>query len=230
MYNNNSGIRERDVGLSSYVSKVFGWMFIGLLVTAFFAFSVAGTEFGKSLLSPGMMIFFIVIEFGLIIGLSFCINRISSTTATLMFLAYSAINGITLSAIFYIYNIGVIFQAFVVAAAVFGVMALYGYFTKNDLTYIGNIFVMGVFGVLIASVVNMFLHNSIFDLIISYVIVFLFSGLVAHDAQKIKDYYQMGGEYGSDEFLKKGAIVSALALYIDFINIFVALLRIFDRD
>ncbi|MGE5329675.1 MAG: Bax inhibitor-1/YccA family protein [Deltaproteobacteria bacterium] len=230
MYNDNSGIRERDVGLSSYVSRVFGWMFIGLLVTAFFAFSVAGTDFGKSLINPGMMILFIVIELGLIFALSFLINRISSTTATLMFLAYSAVNGITLSTIFYVYDIGVIFKAFGVAAAVFGVMALYGNITKNDLTNVGSIFFMGVIGILIASVINMFFRSPMVDLIISYVTVFIFSGLVAYDAQKIKSYYQAGGEYGSDELIKKGAIISALALYLDFINIFIALLRIFDRD
>ena len=230
MYNNNSGITERDVGLSSYVSRVFGWMFIGLLVTAFFAFSVAGTEFGKSLASPGMMILFIVMELGLGFGLTLFINKISSTTATLMFLAYSALNGITLSVIFYVYNPGVIFKAFAVAAAVFGVMAAYGYFTKADLTHVGSLFIMGVIGILIASLINMFLRSSMFDLIISYVTVFIFSGLVAYDAQKIKSYYQTGGEYGNDEFMKKSAIISALALYLDFINIFLALLRIFDRD
>lgn len=230
MYNNNSGIRERDVGLSSYVSRVFGWMFIGLLVTAFFAFSVAGSDFGRSLARSGMMYVLIIVELGLVFGLSFAINKIRSTTATILFLAYSAINGITLSVIFYAYNIGVIFQAFAVAASVFGVMALYGYFTKTDLTHVGSIFIMGVFGVIIASVVNMFLHNSMLDLIISYITVFIFSGLVAYDAQKIKSYYQMGGEFGNDEVLKKGAIISALALYLDFINIFLALLNIFDRD
>ncbi|MGE5474117.1 MAG: Bax inhibitor-1/YccA family protein [Ignavibacteriales bacterium] len=230
MYNNNSGIRERDVGLSSYVSRVFGWMFIGLLVTAFFAFSVAGSDFGRSLARSGMMYVLIIVELGLVFGLSFAINKIRSTTATILFLAYSAINGITLSVIFYAYNIGVIFQAFAVAASVFGVMALYGYFTKTDLTHVGSIFIMGVFGVIIASVVNMFLHNSMLDLIISYITVFIFSGLVAYDAQKIKSYYQMGGEFENDEVLKKGAIISALALYLDFINIFLALLNIFDRD
>jgi len=230
MYNDNYGVNDRDVGLSSYVSRVFGWMFIGLLVTAFFAFSIAGTSFGKALLSPGMMILFAVLELGLVFGLSLFINKMSSTTATIMFLAYSAVNGITLSVIFYIYNIGVIFQAFAVAASVFGVMAVYGYFTKNDLTRIGSLFIMGVVGLIIASLINMFLHSSMFDLILSYITVFLFSGLVAYDAQKIKSYYQMGGEYGNDELLKKGAIISALALYLDFINIFLALLRIFDRD
>lgn len=230
MYNNDSGIRERDVGLSSYVSRVFGWMFIGLLVTAFFAFSVAGTDFGRNLAKSGMMFALIIIELGLVFVLTLAINKMRSSTATLLFLAYSAINGITLSLIFYVYNIGVIFQAFAVAASVFGVMAVYGYFTKTDLTHVRSLFMMGIIGLIIASLVNMFLHNSLFDLIIAYITVFIFSGLVAYDAQKIKGYYQMGGEFGNDEFLKKGAIISALALYLDFINIFLALLRIFDRD
>lgn len=231
MYNDyNYGVKEKDFGLSSYMSKVFAWMFIGLLVSAFFAFSIAGTSFGKMLLNPGLMLAFGIADLVLVFALSLLINKMSSTTATLMFLAYSALNGITLSVIFYVYNIGIIFKAFGVAAAVFGIMAVYGYLTKTDLTHVGSIFIMGVVGILIASLINIFVHSSMLDLIISYVTVFIFSGLVAYDAQKIKSYYQMGGELGNDEILRKGAIISALALYLDFINIFLALLRIFDRD
>lgn len=230
MYNDNYGVSDRDVGLSSYVSRVFGWMFIGLLVTAFFAFSVAGTDFGRSLARSGIMYLLIIVELGLVVAFSFLINKINSITATMMFLAYSAINGITLSVIFFVYSPAIIFKAFAVSAAVFGVMAAYGYFSKTDLTHVGSLFIMGVVGIIIASLINMFFRSSMLDLIISYVTVFIFSGLVAYDAQKIKSYYEMGGQYGNDELLKKGAIVSALALYLDFINIFLALLRIFDRD
>lgn len=229
MYNDYNPVQERDAGLATYTSKVFGWMFIGLLVTAYCAFSVVGTSFGRALLSPGLMFLFIIVELGLVFGMSFAINKISSTTAAVMFLLYSAVNGFTLSIIFYVYNISIIFKAFTVAAVIFGVMALYGYFTKTDLTSIGKVLIMGVLGLILVSLVNVFLASSMLDTIISYATVFIFVGLTAYDAQKIKAYYEMGAGY--EEGLKKGAIISALALYLDFINIFLALLNLFGgRD
>lgn len=124
---------------------------------------------------------------------------------------------------------GVISQAFLVAAAVFGVMAVYGYVTKTDLTHVGSLFIMGVVGIIIASLVNIFFRSPMVDMVISYIGVFLFLGLTAYDTQKIKSYYSMGAGDYSGELLKKGAIISALALYLDFINIFLFLLRIFGR-
>jgi hypothetical protein len=163
--------------------------------------------------------------------LSARIEKMTSATATGVFLLYSAINGLTLSAIFFAYNIGVISQAFLVAAAVFGVMSVYGYVTKTDLTHVGSLFIMGVVGIIIASLINMFFRSSMVNILISYIGVFLFLGLTAYDTQRIKSYYYMGEGDSSGEILKKGAIISALALYLDFINIFIFLLRIFrGRD
>lgn len=225
----NYGVKETQYGLSNYVTKVFGWMFLGLMITAITAWYTISSPNMAVVLNPIVFIVLALIELGLVIWLAGWINKMSTSTATFVFLLYSLLNGLTLSAIFFVYNIGVIYKAFGVATAVFGVMALYGYFTKNDLTSIGSLFSMGVIGILIALLINAFIRSAMVDLIISFVIVFIFLGLVAYDTQKIKGYYFASA--GAEEALKKGAIISALALYIDFINIFLALLRIFGgRD
>lgn len=230
MYNDeyNYGVREVKGGVETYISKVFGWMFVGLILTAFVAFMTASNiPLMKAVINPVSYILLTLVELGLVIFLSARIEKLSVSTATGLFLLYSAVNGLTLSAIFLAFHLGVIFQAFLVAAVVFGVMAVYGYVTKTDLTYVGNLFVMGVIGILIASLINMFFRSSTLGIIISYIGLFLFLGLTAYDTQKIKSFYAMGaGDYSAD-FMKKGAIISALALYLDFINIFLFLLSLF---
>ena len=153
------------------------------------------------------------------------INRISFTTATILFIVYSILNGVTMSMLFLIYTMSSIATTFFVTAGTFGAMALFGYATKKDLTRIGNLCIMGVIGLIIASLVNMFLHNSMMDLIISYVGVLLFVGLTAYDSQKIKQMLS-GEDIEVNETTQKIALMGALTLYLDFINLFLYLLRI----
>lgn len=245
----NHGVRQVEHGLESYVTKVFGWMFLGLTLTTITALFTISSPAGMAIRNPLAIILLSFVELGLVVSLSWLINKMSASTATMLFLIYSALNGITLSGIFYVYNIGLIFKAFAVTGITFGIMAAYGYFTKTDLTRAGNLFRMGVVGVLIAMLINLFVMSSMFDLIISFIGLFLFLGLVAYDTQKIKSFYALSvgagkGDsiigntgYGdarisssTGEMARKGAIISALSLYLDFINIFLFLLRIFGSS
>lgn len=167
----------------------------------------------------------LIAEFGLVFYMSARINRISFTTATILFIVYSILNGVTMSMLFLIYTMSSIATTFFVTAGTFGAMALFGYATKKDLTRIGNLCIMGVIGLIIASLVNMFLHNSMMDLIISYVGVLLFVGLTAYDSQKIKQMLS-GEDIEVNETTQKIALMGALTLYLDFINLFLYLLRI----
>lgn len=227
MYNNTYSSRPMDeqLGLNTYISKVFGTMFLGLLVTAGAAFFTASSRTMLNLLYGNSLIYlFIIAELVIVFSLSLRINKISYSSAQLMFYIYAIINGITLSSVFLVYNLGTVYTAFLTTSISFGVMAVYGMTTKKDLTKIGSIFTMLLFGVIIASVVNIFLGNSQFDLIISFVAVALFVGLVAYDTQKLKGYYYMSlNDY---QMQRKIGIMGALSLYLDFINIFLRLLRI----
>jgi len=170
---------------------------------------------------------FIIAELVIVFSLSARINKISHGTALVMFYAYSIINGITLSSIFVVYDLGVIYTAFFTTAISFGIMSVYGMTTKKDLTKIGNVLMMLLIGVIVASLINLFLRNDSFDLIISFVAVAIFVGLVAFDTQKLKSYYfATTGDY---QMQKKIGIIGALSLYLDFINIFLYLLRIFGN-
>ena len=152
-------------------------------------------------------------------------RSIKTYAATILFIVYSILNGVTMSMLFLIYTMSSIATTFFVTAGTFGAMALFGYATKKDLTRIGNLCIMGVIGLIIASLVNMFLHNSMMDLIISYVGVLLFVGLTAYDSQKIKQMLS-GEDIEVNETTQKIALMGALTLYLDFINLFLYLLRI----
>jgi FtsH-binding integral membrane protein len=161
--------------------------------------------------------------------LSEAVQRMSANTATFVFLMYALVNGLTLSVIFLVYTLGSIASTFFVTAATFGVMSAYGYFTKTDLTKMGNILFMALIGLIIASLVNIFLNNSTLYWIITYAGVLIFVGLTAYDTQKIKEMNIIGNE-GTEEDQKE-AIMGALTLYLDFINLFLYLLRILgNRD
>ncbi len=219
---------EMQEGMNTYVSKVFGTMFLGLLVTAAAAFFTAASSTMINLLYGKSLIYlFLIAELVIVFSLSIRINKISYAVAQIMFYVYAIVNGVTLSSIFFAYNIGTIYTAFLTTALSFGAMSLYGMVTKKDLTKIGSIFTMLLLGVIIASVVNMFLGSESFDLIISFVAVALFAGLVAYDTQRIKSFYFMSiNDY---QMQKKIGIMGALSLYLDFINIFLRLLRIFGN-
>ena len=178
-------------------------------------------------LAPALLWGLIIAELALVIGLSAAIRKLSLPVATLMFVIYSVINGVTLSSIFLVYSIGSIAKVFLITAGTFGAMALFGYTTKKDLSSMGKILFMALIGLIIATVVNLFVKSSGLDLILCYGGVLIFVGLTAWDSQKIKEMC-MSAEY-ADEGAQKMALLGALTLYLDFINLFLYLLRIFGR-
>ena len=210
--------------------KVYVWMTLALVITGFTAYGVATSPgvlqliFGNQILFWGM----IIAELALVIGVSAAINRLSLTTATLMFILYSVINGALFSSIFLIYTASSIATVFFITAGTFGVMALIGYTTKTDLTSIGKYLFMALIGLIIATLVNMFIKSEGFTYILSYIGVLIFVGLTAYDSQKIKQMLLQAPDAG--EGAQKLALLGALTLYLDFINLFIYLLRIFGRS
>ena len=206
--------------------KVYVWMTLALVITGFTAYFVATNPTALSLIYSNQLVFWalIIAELGLVIGLSAAINRLSLTTATLMFVLYSVVNGVTMASIFLVYTLSSIASVFFITAATFGAMALYGYFTKKDLTSWGRFLFMALIGIIIASVVNIFVGSSGLSLIVSYIGVLVFVGLTAYDSQKIKEMLSTAANQG--EGMQKLALLGALTLYLDFINLFLHLLRI----
>jgi hypothetical protein len=198
----------------------------GLALTAFVAALTASSPavmqavFG----TPLMWVLFIA-EIGLVFGVSAAINRISAATATTLFLVYAALNGVTLSAILYVYTGATVATAFIVTAGMFGATAVFGSVTKRDLTGVGSFMFMGLIGLILASVVNIWLKSPMVYWLTTYFGVFIFVGLTAYDAQKIK---KIGMNAALDrEASGRASIMGALALYLDFINLFLFMLRIF---
>ena len=211
---------------NTFFRKVYLWMTAGLAITALASFLMLSSASAQQLIFGNRMVFYglIFAELGLVIAMSAAINRISAATATLMFLGYSALNGVTFAAIFLLYTNSSIASAFLVTAGTFGAMSVYGYATKRDLTGFGSFLFMGLVGIIIASVVNIFLQSEMIYWVTSYIGVFVFVGLTAYDTQKIKQIGQAG--FASEEARHKAAILGALRLYLDFINLFLMLLRI----
>ena len=210
--------------------KVFVWMTLALAITGLTAFGVATSPSLVSMIFGSKVMFWglIIAEFALVFAISGAIHKLSLSTATLLFILYSVVNGATLSVIFFAFSTAVIAKTFFITAGTFGAMALVGYTTKTDLSSMGKILIMALIGIIIASVVNMFVGSSGFDLIISYVGVLIFVGLTAYDTQKIKEMCQMAPDAG--ESAQKLALLGALTLYLDFINLFLYLLRIFGNN
>ncbi|MCL1637354.1 Bax inhibitor-1/YccA family protein [Elizabethkingia sp. HX WHF] len=209
------------------MSKVYGWMSLALVVTGLIAYLVAGSETLITAIMANKLLFYglIIAEFGLVIWLSTRIAKMSTTTAIAAFMGYAILNGLTLSLIFLIYTFSSIALTFFVTAGTFAVMSVYGYVTKTDLTKIGKIMMMLLVGIIIASLVNLFLKSPMIYWITTYVGVAVFVGLIAYDTQKIKNYFL---ELNGDESLMgRMAIMGALTLYLDFINLFLFLLRLF---
>ena len=218
---------EMQAAFPVLMRKVYTWMTLALVLTGFTAYGVATSPgiltalFSNSALMWGL----VIAEFALVFGISAAINRLSLATATLMFVAYSVINGALLSSIFIIYTASSITSVFFITAATFAVMALIGYTTKTDLTSVGKLLFMALIGLVIATIVNMFIGSSTMTMICSYVGVLIFVGLTAYDSQKIKQMLQQAPDAG--EASQKLALLGALSLYLDFINLFIYLLRIF---
>lgn len=227
-------IREQEGSLSlafpALMRKVYVWMTLALVLTGITAYGVASSPslMMTIIQTPAIMWGLIIAELAIVIAISAAINRLSLTTATLLFVLYSVLNGATLSLIFAVYTMSSIANVFFITAGTFGVMAAYGYFTKRDLSSWGKLLLMALIGLIIATLVNIFLvKSSGFDLILSYAGVLIFVGLTAYDTQKIKQMLAMQTDMG--EGAQKVALLGALSLYLDFINLFLYLLRIFGR-
>ncbi|MEQ8223446.1 MAG: Bax inhibitor-1/YccA family protein [Candidatus Eremiobacterota bacterium] len=213
----------------SFITKVYGWMSFALIVTGLVAMVTASSPTMLSIVLGNRIVFFVLIiaELLLVGYLSTAVRTMSVPAAIVTFILYSALNGLTLSVIFLIYTAGSIASTFFITAGTFGVMSIYGYFTKRDLTTMGNLCTMALLGIIIASVVNIFLHSPAVYWMSTYIGIIIFVGLTAYDTQKIKNLNIIGNE-GTDED-KKEAIMGALTLYLDFINLFLMLLRVFGQ-
>jgi len=212
---------SRQLAISRFVSRTYSWMFLGLLLTGIVSLFIASSEsavafvFGNRIVFYGLMI----AEVGLVLGLSAAYQRLSATTATLGFLLYSVLNGITFSMIFMIYTMASIGQVFLISSAMFGGLALFGTITKKDLTGVGTFVGMGIWGLILVGIANIFIRSESLSLGMSVAGVLIFSGLTAYDSQRIRSLayqYASGGTSQGDE--QKGAIFGALSLYLNFIN------------
>ena len=212
---------------ATLLRSVYLWMTLALIITGFVAMYVAKSYTLVNMMIQNSMMFWgvLIAEVALVWYLSARIYKMSFTTATILFIVYSILNGVTLSILLLVYTANSIATTFVVTAGTFGTMAIFGYITKKDLTRIGSLCIMGVIGIIIASLVNLFLQNSMMDMVISYIGVLLFVGLTAYDSQKIKRLLS-GDDIEVNEVTQKIALMGAMTLYLDFINLFIYLLRI----
>ena len=214
---------------ASFLASVYGWMTIALIITGVVAYGTASSPNLVNTILGNNFIFY-----GILIGQLLCvvylsrvIHKISASLATLIFLGYAALNGLSFSLIFLQFTADSIASTFLITAGTFGVMSIYGYFTKSDLTKMGNLAIMALVGLILASVVNMFYHNETFYWVTTLIGVLIFVALIASDTQKLKQLNVIGNEE-TDEG-EKEAIMGALTLYLDFINIFMYFIRIFGK-
>lgn len=240
--NNNTGTlyrpQSRAEVLNAFMRGVYNWMALGLLFTGIVSFAMVAYGIGAfnlaslrgGLSGAGKIIFFgsIILELGMVFYLSSRLNRLSGEVATGVFLAYSAVNGISLSFIVFFAPVSSVAQAFITAAGMFAAMSIYGMVTKKDLTSMGSFMMMGVFGLLIASVVNMFIGSTMMHMVISVIGVVVFLGLTAYDTQMLKEMGETTPE-GDALAIRRATIYGALHLYLDFINLFIMLLRLFSN-
>lgn len=226
--------QRTEVLVNSFVRSVYNWMCLGLALTGFVSYYVSTSEAMMQMVYGNSFVFFglIIAELILVFSLAGAINKMSAGTATALFVIYSALNGVTLSMIFIVYAKASIVSTFFICAGTFLVCSIYGWTTKRDLTSVGGFMVMGLIGIIIASLVNMFIRSSAMSMIISYIGVLVFVGLTAYDTQKLKNMALTQPDGLDGAVVRKGAIMGALALYLDFINLFLMLLRIFggSRD
>ena len=211
-----------------FLAKVFYWMAIGLGLTGLAAFLTVSSQTALQFIFGNKIIFYGLIfgELGLVFYLSARVEKISAQAATGIFLGYSILNGVTLSAILLLYTMSSVAATFFITAGMFGAMAVYGFVTKRDLTSWGSFLFMGLIGIIIAMVVNIFLASSMMSWVISGIGVIIFTGLTAYDVQQISRMGEQGIMDGGEAVIRKGAIMGALRLYLDFINLFLMLLRL----
>jgi len=212
----------------TFITRVYGWMAGGLAVTGLVAaYTANNPALIRAIFGSGLFWVLILAELGIVIGLSWAIKHMSPVMAMSAFLFYAALNGLTLSVIFLVYTAESIGMTFFITAGTFGAMCIYGATTKRDLTSMGSLLFMALMGLILASVVNIFWHSTGLYWVVTYAGVLIFVGLTAYDAQKIKRMHAAGIE-GTDED-RKAAVLGALALYLDFVNLFLYLLRLLGR-
>lgn len=226
MVNDFAKVSSYELVQREFFANVYKWMSLGLFLTAAMAYIVSISSGLTHAIVGNKLVFYglIIAELAMVWYFSARINKISVLSSTLLFLGYSALNGLTLSVIFLVYTASSIASTFLISSGTFALTSLYGYVTKKDLSKVGSLCFMGLIGIIVASVVNMFMHNSIMETVISYIGVLIFVGLTAYDTQKIRQSVT-SSDMNSDENIK-GSIKGALVLYLDFINLFIFLLRI----
>lgn len=215
-----------DKGLRSYMISVYNNMGIGLVISAFISYMIGTSPALAAMVFGGPQAYlFMFAPLIAVFALAFGIERMSATTARLAFFGFAAVMGISLASIFLVYQMGSIFQVFLITAVLFGSMSLYGYTTKRDLTSMGSFLIMGVWGIFLASLVNLFLQSSALQFVISIIGVIAFTGLTAYDTQKIREIYFVT----EGEQREKAGILGALNLYLDFVNMLVHLLQLLGQ-
>ncbi|WP_068113846.1 Bax inhibitor-1/YccA family protein [Tropicimonas marinistellae] len=234
-----------DEGLRAHMNQVYGTMSVGMLITALAAWAISGlsvstepsayqigadqylTQFGAAIYASPLKWLIMFAPLIFVFGFSAGINRMSAATAQVVFYAFAAVMGISISSIFLVYTATSIAQVFLITAIAFAGLSLWGYTTKKDISGWGSFLIMGVIGLIVASIVNIFLASSAMMFAISVLGVLIFAGLTAYDTQNIKNTYIQMAVHGDKEWLGKAAIMGALSLYLDFINMFMMLLSLF---
>lgn len=226
----DSIVQRASSGLSTYMAQVYGWMTCGLLLTAFVSWYAANTPEVMQLVFANRITFFglIIVQLGLVVVLSMMVHKLSGTVATGIFMLYSALTGLTMASIFLVYTYSSIASTFVVTAGMFGAMSLWGYTTRRDLSGMGSMLFMALIGIVLASLVNLWLKSTALMWAVTYIGVVVFVGLTAYDTQKLKNIGE-NINVEDKENLRRYSIMGALTLYLDFINLFLMLLRIFGN-
>ena len=215
-----------DAGLRVHMQRVYGYMTGGLALTGIVAYAAAASGFYQTIAATPLIWIVMLAPLGFVLALSFGIQRMSAGTATVLFWIYAAVMGLSLGATFLVFTGASIARVFFITAATFGAMSLYGYTTRSDLSGFGSFLLMGLIGIVIASIVNIFVGSSALQFAISIIGVIVFVGLTAYDTQRIKEMYL---ESDTSEIAGKKAVLGALALYLDFINLFMMLLQLFGQ-
>ena len=215
-----------DAGLRDHMQRVYGYMAGGLALTGIVAYAAAASGFYQSIAGTGLIWIVMLAPLAFVLVISFGIERMSAATAAVLFWIYAAVMGLSLCGIFLVYTGTSIARVFLITAATYGAMSLYGYTTRSDLSGFGSFLFMGLIGIVIASLVNLFIGSNILQFAISIIGVLVFVGLTAYDTQRIKQMYLASD---SPEIAGKKAVLGALALYLDFINLFMMLLQLFGR-
>jgi FtsH-binding integral membrane protein len=225
---NNTNIVVNEAVERSFLVKVYGWMALALAITGLVAVATASNpDILIALTSGPTLLVLIMGQLGLVLVLSAAINKLSPGIATGLFIVYSALTGLTFSFLFLVYTASSIAQVFFISAGTFAIASVFGYVTRRDLTSMGSLLIMALFGIILASIVNLFLQSSGLYWVLTYVGVLVFVGLIAYDTQRLKRMAYGVSEDG--DMQRKAAVIGALALYLDFVNLFIRLLRIFGQ-